>query len=94
MDNLNQIIVTTPDTLRNIVTDAVAEALSASTTSHQSEPALLSGAALAAKLGLSRTSVHRLRLAGAPAVRVGDTYKFSAPKVMQWLETRGQGVAS
>jgi hypothetical protein len=51
-------------------------------------PELLSGAAMALKLGISRTKMHRLREQGCPAVKVGDIFKFVPGKVMLWLEGR------
>lgn len=89
----SQIVITTENRLKSLINEAVLDALGGQERDRQPEPELLSGSALAAKLGLSRTSVHRLRLQGAPAVRVGDTYKFSAAKVMAWLESRGQVAA-
>jgi excisionase family DNA binding protein len=93
-NSLNQIIVTNPDTLRAIVADAVLEALADHKTGQRPELELVSGSTLAARLGLSRTTVHRLRVDGAPCVRVGETYKFSPAKVMAWLEARSQGAPS
>lgn len=51
-------------------------------------PMLVSGAELGRLLGCSRTQVHRLRLEGAPAVRLGDVYKFEPAAVLAWLRER------
>lgn len=52
------------------------------------KPELASGAEMAAKLGISRTSMHRLRAEGAPAVRLGDVFKYAPGDVLAWLKTR------
>lgn len=52
------------------------------------EPELVDGAEMCRRIGVSRTSLHRLRVAGAPAVRVGDTYRYRPGAVVAWLEQR------
>jgi hypothetical protein len=53
-----------------------------------SGPLLVSGAQLGRLLGCSRTQVHRLRLEGAPAVRLGDVFKYEPAAVLTWLRDR------
>lgn len=53
------------------------------------EPDLLGGREMAAKIGVSRSKLHGLRIEGCPSVRVGDTYKFEPAVVMAWLKARG-----
>lgn len=51
---------------------------------------LLSGSELAALLGISRTSVHRLRVRGMPCVPILDTFRFRPAECLAWLQS-GQG---
>lgn len=79
----------TADELRALVNDAVTAALA----EHERPtadrgPLLVSGGELARLLGISRTSVHRLRLEGCPTVKLGDTYRYRPADVLAWLETR------
>jgi hypothetical protein len=74
--------------LRQLVQDAVIDALAEFRAGAAPQPELLSGAAMAARLGVSRTTMHRLRLDGCPAVRVGDVYRYRPAIVMAWLESR------
>jgi excisionase family DNA binding protein len=53
-------------------------------------PALVPAAAMCARLGISRSSLHRLRADhGCPCVRVGDTFRYSPTEVEAWLRARG-----
>lgn len=54
----------------------------------KAEPLTLSGAELAERLGVSRTAVHRLRQQGAPAVKIGDCYRYEVEPFMAWLRER------
>jgi hypothetical protein len=51
-------------------------------------PDLVSGAEMCRRLGVSRSTLHRFRQQGAPAVPVGDVYRYRAERVIEWLETR------
>ena len=82
------VIVTTPEALRELVRDAVADALAEAAPAAKDEALLVSGGEMARLLGVSRTTMHRLRLEGCPAVRLGDTYRYSTARVMSWLEAR------
>lgn len=75
--------------LRELVTEAVISALAEFKAGEQPVPDLLTGAQMAAKLGISRTSLHRLRVDGCPAVQVGDVYKFEPSAVMAHLRRQG-----
>lgn len=52
------------------------------------QPVTLSGAQLAQRLGVSRTTVHRMREDGCPCFRLGDTFRFELEPVLHWLRGR------
>ncbi|MEO8899949.1 MAG: helix-turn-helix domain-containing protein [Polyangiaceae bacterium] len=53
-------------------------------------PGLVPASEMARLLNVSRTTLHRLRTEqGAPAVRVGDVYKFEPSAVLAWARERG-----
>lgn len=54
-------------------------------------PTLLSVQKMAEHLGVSRSKVNAMRLAGCPAVRLGSIFRFSPPAVLAWLEKHGGG---
>jgi len=49
---------------------------------------LVSSAEMCRRLGVSRSTLHRLRKEGAPAVRVGDVFRYRADRVIEWFEAR------
>jgi excisionase family DNA binding protein len=54
------------------------------------QPGLVPASAMCALLGISRTSLHRLRADhGCPCVKVGDTFRYSPSEVEAWLRARG-----
>lgn len=81
------VAILTPEQLHDLVADAVAEAL-AGLTERAPEPDLVPPAEMARRLGISRTSLHRLRVAGAPVVRVGDVHRYRPADVISWLQSR------
>lgn len=50
--------------------------------------ALLSGAQMAARLGISRSKMNALRLEGCPSVKIGNLFKFDEVSVLEWLKER------
>lgn len=80
--------------LRELVADAVAGALASFEAGRAPEPDLVSSVEMARRLCVSRTKLHRLRLAGCPAVRVGDTYRYRPSTVLAWLEEQTAGCSS
>jgi hypothetical protein len=76
--------------LRELIASAVAEALSEHHHAAAPAPDLVPGADMARRIGVSRTTMHRLRVAGCPAVRVGDTWRYAPADVVAWLRARGQ----
>lgn len=82
------IVMLTRSQLRELVEDAVLSALDQYKQGEQPEQATLSGAALAQRIGVSRTKVHHLRHAGMPALKVGETYRFELKKCLEWLRER------
>jgi hypothetical protein len=63
----------------------------AQTRSAHAEPDRIDAVEMARRLSLSRTTLHRLRRQGMPAIPVGDTYRSNPAAVLAWLETRGRG---
>ena len=84
-DSVN-LIVTTKADLREIIRDALADALSDQTT-----PAaeLMSAEELGKRIGVHARTVRNWVLHGCPHVRAGRKLRFREPDVLQWLEERG-----
>jgi hypothetical protein len=54
------------------------------------KPELVDGNALAQIVGgASRTTLHRWRQAGMPAIPVGDTFRYRPRDVLAWLDAGG-----
>ena len=70
------------------IRDAVIGALAEFRAGEPAQPDLVSGPEMARRIGVSRTTLHRLRLDGCPAIRVSDTYRYRPEDVLAWLETR------
>lgn len=82
------IVVATPDQLRNLIVQAVLDAVGEHKGGAGASPELVTGAELARLLSVSRTTVHRLRLEGMPAVRMGDTFRYHLGDCLAWLKAR------
>jgi len=80
------LIVTTKADLREIIRDALADALS-----DQRTPAaeLMSAEGLGERIGVHARTVRNWVLHGCPHVRAGRKLRFREPDVFQWLEERG-----
>lgn len=80
------LIVTTKADLREIIRDALADALS-----DQRTPAaeLMSAEGLGERIGVHARTVRNWVLHGCPHVRAGRKLRFREPDVLQWLEERG-----
>lgn len=52
------------------------------------EPAVLDRSLLAARLSCSPSSVDRMRAAGCPHVRIGESPRFELAAVLAWLRER------
>jgi excisionase family DNA binding protein len=74
--------------LEPIVRRAVADALADQQPS-EPLPALLTVDQLCTQLGVSRTTLHRLRAEGLPCIMIGDSPRGSLPDVLAWLKARG-----
>lgn len=83
------VVVLTISQFRLLIQEAVESVLDDQRAS-PTEPALLSGSELAARLGISRASVHRLRLEGCPAIKICDSFKFEIAAVLGWLRARSR----
>lgn len=82
------VVTLTTDALRELVAGAVADALEAHDAAKQPAPDLVCVKEMARRLDVSRTTMHRLRLEGCPAVAIGDTFKYEPPAVLAWLRDR------
>ncbi|MFZ1865504.1 MAG: helix-turn-helix domain-containing protein [Polyangiales bacterium] len=84
-DSVN-LIVTTKADLREIIRDALADALS-----DQKTPVaeLMSAEELGKRIRVHARTVRNWVLHGCPHVRAGRKLRFREPDVLQWLEERG-----
>lgn len=83
-----EVVVLSPSDLIQIIRDEIVpELLAASEASHPS-PALLSRHQLAQELGVSVSTVDRLRGQGMPSVAILDARRFDIDDVLEWLKLR------
>lgn len=85
---MSDVVVLSPEQLRALVRDAVADLLEQHDGA-SAGPALLDRAGLARALGVSPPTVDRMRAEGAPELRVGDSPRFELAAVLGWLRERG-----
>lgn len=81
------VIVVTPDQLRELVRDAVREAL-ASSGAPDAPGRLLTKSELARELSCSVATIDRMTREGAPFVTVGRTRRYDGAAVRAWLGKR------
>lgn len=74
--------------LRELIADAVADALQQAPSDER--PELVGGPELARLLGVSRATVHRLRCKGMPSVRILDTFRFRVADCLAWLQSTSE----
>ena len=86
MSDSVDLIVTTRSALREIIRDALADALRGQ---EKPAPELMSADALGKRIGVHARTVRNWVLHGCPHVRAGRKLRFREPDVMQWLEERG-----
>lgn len=84
-----QLVVLTPEALRTLVSDAVADALGGAP--GNAAPGLLDRASLARALGVSTSTVDRLGRVGLPCLLVCEAKRFELPAVLEWLRQRKGG---
>ena len=86
MSDSLDLVVTTKSDLREIIRDALADALS-----DQRTPAaeLVSAEEIGKRIGVHARTVRNWVLHGCPHVRAGRKLRFREPDVLQWLEERG-----
>jgi hypothetical protein len=82
------VVVVSVEQLQELVREAVASSLEDFGAARSVEPDLVDGAEMARRLSVSRTTLHRLRVAGMPAIPVGDTFRYRPSAVVAWLESR------
>jgi excisionase family DNA binding protein len=86
MSDSVDLIVTTRSALREIIRDALADALRGQETP---TPELMSADAVGERIGVHARTVRNWALHGCPHVRAGRKLRFREPDVLQWLEERG-----
>ena len=86
MSDSVDLIVTTRSALREIIRDALADALRGQ---EKPPPELMSADALGKRIGVHARTVRNWVLHGCPHVRAGRKLRFREPDVLQWLEERG-----
>jgi len=85
------IVFNTPEALdefAEIVADKLLERISARQEVKQPAREYVGPTEAARALSISRSTLHRLRHEGAPALKRGDIFKFSVPELIQWLKNR------
>lgn len=83
----SMLVTLTAADLRALVVDAVADVL-AELAAPSGAPELVDAPTLARRLSVSRSTVHRMRTAGMPAIRMGETFRFRVADCIAWLEAR------
>jgi hypothetical protein len=84
------LVLTTRAELTDLVREAVAAAIAEQSESRPVERQVVGPNEMSRMLDISRTSLHRLRSEGCPAVRLGDVYKYEPSAVLTWLKARGK----
>ena len=85
MSDSLDLIVTTKSDLREIIRDALADAL------RDQEPSaseLMSAEEVGKRIGVHARTVRNWVLDGCPHVRAGRKLRFREPDVLRWLEKR------
>lgn len=82
------VVVATPEELRELLSEALSEALERHASVGPPPPELVKGEELARLLSVSRTTVHRLRQEGMPAIRMGETFRYHLGDCVEWLRRR------
>ncbi|MGB5696730.1 MAG: helix-turn-helix domain-containing protein [Polyangiales bacterium] len=86
MSDSLDLIVTTKSDLREIIRDALADAL---TDQRTPVAELMSAEELGKRICVHARTVRNWVLHGCPHVRAGRKLRFREPDVLQWLEERG-----
>ena len=85
MSDSLDLIVTTKSDLREIIRDALADALS---DQEPSASELMSAEEIGKRIGVHARTVRNWVLDGCPHVRAGRKLRFREPDVLRWLEER------
>lgn len=88
-DAAPQLIVATPDQLAELIRDAVAEALAEQ--SQDVAAALLDRNGIARALGVSPSTVDKLRREALPYIMLGDSPRFEPAACIEWLRENRAG---
>ncbi len=79
------IVLTTKSDLREIIRDALADALS---DQEPSASKLMSAEEVGKRIGVHARTIRNWALHGCPHVRAGRKLRFREPDVLRWLEER------
>jgi hypothetical protein len=83
------VTVLTSEQVAQLAYDAALAALAEFAADRAPPPELVDGVAMARLISVSRATLHRLRVAGMPAIPVGETFRYRPAAVISWLEQRG-----
>jgi hypothetical protein len=81
-------VVLTAEQVTQLAYQAAAAALAEFTADQGPAPELVDGVTMGRLIAVSRATLHRLRVAGMPAIAVGDTFRYRPAVVIAWLEKR------
>lgn len=83
------VVVLTAEQLHAAIRDALADALADAAPRNNTQRVAVTGAELADMLSVSRTTVHRWRHLGMPAMSTGDEFRYNIHAAVAWLEAGG-----
>jgi hypothetical protein len=70
------------------IAERVVERLATQANAGKSAPLAVNGTELCRLISVSRTTLHRLRVEGMPAIPVGDTFRYEPVACLNWLRNR------
>lgn len=82
------VIVSTVEQLREAIREVVRDEFAEFGADRPVAPLAVDGAELCRLISVSRSTLHRLRVEGMPAIPVGDTYRYEPAACLEWLRER------